>query len=381
MPAPRHDVIVAGLGAMGSAAACHLARRGLRVLGLDRFAPPHANGSSSGRTRIIREAYFEHPAYVPLVRRAYELWTALERDSGTRLLRVTGGLMIGPPEGVLVSGALLSARTHGLAHELLETVDLRRRHPALRPAEGTVAVWEPRAGALLPEACVAAHLAMAARAGATLAPGEPVLEWTDSGGGIEVRTARGRHQAGKLLIAAGAWAPGLLPGLDLPLAVERQVQTWFDPLDPAAFEPGRFPVFIWEDEPGRFIYGFPDFGDGVKVARHHEGEGTDPDRVRREVTGADVQPIRAVLERLIPAANGPLRDAAVCLYTNTPDAHFVLDLHPRHPGVLIASPCSGHGFKFAAALGEVAADLLEGARPRFDLGMFRVARLLPSAPR
>ena len=381
MPAPRYDVIVVGLGAMGSAATCHLARRGVRVLALDRFAPPHANGSSSGRTRIIREAYFEHPSYVPLVQRAYELWTALERDSGARLLRVTGGLMIGPPDGVLVSGALLSARTHGLKHELLETASLRRRHPALRPPDGTVAVWEPRAGALFPEACVAAHLAMAARAGATLSAGEPALEWRESGDGIEVRTPRGRHLAAKLLVAAGAWTAGLLPGLDLPLSVERQVQAWFEPLDPSAFDPARFPVFIWEDEPGRFLYGFPDLGDGVKVARHHEGERADPDRVRREITDDDVLPIRAALERLIPAANGPLRDAAACLYTNAPDAHFILDFHPEHPGVLVASPCSGHGFKFAAALGEVMADLLQGARPRFDLGMFRIARFGPPAPR
>src|SRR6266850_1119389 len=199
MPAASYDVIVLGLGAMGSAAACHLARRGARVLGLDRFAPPHPNGSSSGRSRIIREAYFEHPAYVPMVQRAYELWQALERDSGRRLLLPTGGLMIGPPDGLLVSGALLSATTHGLPHEILDAAALRRRAPALHPEPGTVAVAEPRAGVLFPEECVAAHLEQATRAGATLGLDEAVEAWSATADGVEVRTSRGRHRAGKLL--------------------------------------------------------------------------------------------------------------------------------------------------------------------------------------
>ena len=390
MSAATYDVIVLGLGAMGSAAACHLARRGARVLGLDRFTPPHANGSSSGKSRIIREAYFEHPAYVPMVQRAYVLWEALERDSGRKLMLKTGGLMIGPPEGALVTGALLSARTHGLRHEVLDSVELRRRNPALRPDAGTVAVWEPRAGVLFPEACVAAHLEQAARAGAKLKLDEPALEWSATADGVEVRTASGRHAADKLLIACGAWTAGLLPDLGLPLVAQRQVQLWFEPLEseeptdpgePGEFSPERFPVFIWEDEPGRFIYGFPELGDGVKVARHHEGAEVDPDDVPREVTDDDVRPIRAVLGRLIPGANGRLRDSAVCLYTNTPDSHFVLDFHPGHANVLIASPCSGHGFKFASTLGETMTDLLLGAPPRFDLGLFRLDRFRPPNPR
>ena len=387
MPAAVYDVIVLGLGAMGSAAACHLARRGARVLGLDRFAPPHSNGSSSGKSRIIREAYFEHPAYVPMVQRAYTLWEALERDSGRRLMLETGGLMIGPPEGTLVTGALLSARTHGLQHELMNAGELKRRYPELRPDAETVAVWEPRAGVLFPEDCVAAHLEQAARAGARLEPNEPALSWSAGAEGVEVRTAKGRHAAGKLLIACGAWSTGLLPELGLPLVAQRQVQLWFDPLQgglpghAGAFAPDRFPVFIWEDEPGRFIYGFPELGDGVKVARHHEGAEVDPDDVPREVTDDDVRPIRAVLARLIPGANGRLRDSAVCLYTNAPDSHFVLDFHPDHANVLIASPCSGHGFKFASTLGETMTDLLLGAPPRFDLGLFRLDRFRPPNPR
>jgi sarcosine oxidase len=359
---------------MGSAAACHLARRGARVLGLDRFAPPHDFGSSSGRSRIIREAYFEHPAYVPMVQRAYELWDALERDSGRRLRLETGGLMIGPPEGALVAGALLSARTHGLRHEVLDAAALRQRAPALEPTDGTVAVWEPRAGVLFPEACISAHLEQAARAGATLATEEPALSWSAGRGGVEVRTAKGRRRARRLLLACGAWTTRMLGGLELPLTVQRQVLIWLQPKEPALFAPERFPVFIWEDEPGRFIYGFPELGDGVKVARHQEGERTEPDRVRRAVGPDDIAPLRITLARLMPAVNGMLRDSAVCLYTNAPDGHFVIGAHPAHPEVLIASPCSGHGFKFASALGETLADLLLGAPPRFDLSRFALER-------
>jgi sarcosine oxidase len=208
-----------------------------------------------------------------------------------------------------------------------------------------------------------------------------VEAWSAAADGVEVRTTRGRHRAEKLLIACGAWTTELLPDLGLPLVVQRQVQLWFDPTDPPAFAPERFPVFIWEDEPGRFIYGFPDLGEGVKVARHQEGERVAPGQVRREVTDDDVRPMRGVLERLIPAASGRLRDSAVCLYTNAPDSHFVLDFHPAHPRVLVASPCSGHGFKFASALGEAQADLLLGVPPRFDLGLFRIGRFSPTEPR
>ena len=382
MSSDTYDVVVAGLGAMGSAAACHLARRGRRVLGLDRFSPPHARGSSAGRTRIIREAYFENPAYVPLVQRAYELWDALAADTGRTLRLATGGLMIGNPEGALVTGAYASARIHALAHEVLEPAEIARRFPALAPGPTDVAIWEPRAGVLFPEACIAAHLEQAASAGAELVVDEPVLSWSAGAGQVEVRTAAGRYRAAHLIVAAGAWAREFLPRLDLPLVVQRQTLFWFRPAAHAAhFLPERFPIFIWEDEPGRFIYGFPELGDGVKIARHQEGETTDPDAVRREVPDAEAEPLRAVIRRLIPDADGPLLEREVCLYTNTPDGHFVLDVHPEHPEVLIASPCSGHGFKFASALGEVMADLVTGAKPRFDLELFGLARLLgPAAP-
>jgi len=374
------DAIVVGLGAMGSATLAELAARGRRVLGLDRFVPPHDLGSSHGKSRIIREAYFEDPRYVPLVQRAYQRWAELERETGRTLVLRTGGLMIGPPRGALVSGARLSAETHALPHECLSAAETRAAYPALRVSDDAIAVREPRAGVLFPEACIAAQLERARRHGAEIRGDEPALAWAPDGAGVEVRTARGRWRAATLVLAAGAWLGRLVPELDLPLTVTRQALFWFTPrAHPERFEPERFPIFIWEDEPGRFLYGFPDLGDGVKMARHMEGEPTDPDGVRREVSEAETEALRAAVARCIPDAPGPLRASAVCLYTNTPDQHFIVDRHPAHEQVVIASPCSGHGFKFASALGEVLADLATGAAPAFDLGLFRLDRL--RAPR
>lgn len=370
-----HEVAIVGLGAMGSAAADHLARRGRKVIGFDRFAPPHALGSSHGETRIIREAYFEHPAYVPLVQRAYEGWADLERDSGQPLWLKTGGLMLGPAEGTLVTGALASAHAHDLPYELLDAAAVRRRFPAFTPDESWVGVWEPRAGALFPEACVAAQLARAARCGAELHTDEPALSWRADGGGVEVTTPRGRYRADHLVLAAGPWLASLLEGLQLPLAVTRQPAFWFaPPADRAAFEPGRFPVWICEDLPGRFTYGFPVLEDRVKLARHLEGERVDPDRVRRETEVAEEQAVLAATRRFLPGLDGPARSRSVCLYTCTPDGHFIVDRHPAHPQVTVVSACTGHGFKFASAMGEVLADLALGQDPGFDLSLFRLSR-------
>ena len=269
------DAVVVGLGAMGSATLAELARRGRRVVGLDRFSPPHELGSSHGRSRIIREAYFEDPRYVPLVQRAYARWEQLERETGSRLLLRTGGIMIGPPDGALARGALLSAERHALPHETLSAGEARAAYPALRVPDGAIAVREPRAGVLFPEACVAAHLGLAREHGAEIRGEEPALGWEADGGGVEVRTAHGRYRAGSLVLCPGAWMRHLVPELALPLAVTRQVLYWFAPAaSPERFVPERFPIFLWEDAPGRFLYGFPDLGDGVKVARHLEGART-----------------------------------------------------------------------------------------------------------
>lgn len=375
--ADSFDAALVGLGAAGSAAASALARRGARVLGLDRFEPPHERGSSHGETRMIREAYFEAPFYVPLVRRAYEAWRELEARSGRTLLRRTGGIMVGPREGELVSGSLASARRHGLPHEELDAEEIRRRFPALRPAEGAVGVLEPRAGFLFPERCIEAFLAEARGAGALLRTGERVTGWRVDGGGVQVWTERGAYRAGRLLLAAGAWTPALVPELPVPLAVERAVQFWFEPLGPseaAELEPDRCPVYACESEEGRIWYGFPLQPRGVKVGFHHGGEATDPEAVRGQVEDAEAEEMRDVLRRHIPGAAGRLREAGPCLYTNTPDRHFLIDFHPDHPEVLVCSACSGHGFKFASALGEILADLLLEGRSEADLSPFRLDR-------
>ncbi|MCI0441137.1 MAG: N-methyl-L-tryptophan oxidase [Chloroflexi bacterium] len=359
---------------MGSAAAYHLARRGRRVLGLDRFAPPHALGSSHGETRIIREAYYEHPSYVPIVQRAYQLWAELEEEAGRRLFTQTGGLMIGPPDGELVTGAEHSARRYRLPYERLTASDVTRCYPALHPSEDMIAILDHRAGILFPEACVEANLQLARKNGATLHFDEPATSWQADGSGVRVTTAKGVYRADGLIIAAGAWAGDLLAGLNLPLTVERQVLFWLEPLANAShFSPELCPIYVIEYEGDRHMYGFPDVGGGVKAARMHQGETTSPNIVRREVGHEDEAPLRALLDRYLPDASGRLRKTEVCLFTNTPDRNFLIDRHPEHPQVIIASPCSGHGFKFASAIGEILADLLD-SESAFDLRLFKLDR-------
>jgi sarcosine oxidase len=353
------DVLVAGLGAMGSAVAYHLARRGARVVGIDRYAPPHDRGSTHGESRIIREAYYEGPEYVPLVQRAYELWEELERDMGRSLLTRTGALMLGAPESELIRGSRRSAEEHGIPHELLDREALARRFPIFSPGPETVGLLEARGGVLDPEACVRAHLDAARAHGAVLRTGEPMIAWSADAHGVAVLTSRGRLHADHLVLAVGPWLPELVPGL--PLEVERQVMLWFEPrVHPEAFAPGWCPVFLWETDPDHLYYGFPDLGSGVKVARHHGGETGRVDELEEEVLEEDVEQLRGFLRRHLPAADGRLLRGAVCRYTNTPDHHFLLARHPDHPRVHLVSPCSGHGFKFASAIGERTAEEVMG---------------------
>lgn len=369
-----YDVGIVGLGAMGSMAALELARRGRRVIGFDRFRPPHSFGSSHGKSRIIRQAYFEHPQYVPLVQRAYERWAALERDAAVQLLVPTGGLMIGPPDGVLVAGARRSAEQHGLPYEDLTASELHSRFPVFAPGASDVGLFEPRAGVLAPELAIAEALRLAAAAGAELHYDEPLTSWT-TGEAVTVRTRAGHWRVERLLLAAGAWMAGELARTALPLSVARQTLFWFDASSAATLTgPERMPVFIWEWEPSRMFYGFPDLGDGVKLAIHHEGETTTPEAVRRTVDPGEAELLLRVMATHAPGLVGPLRQSTVCLYSNTPDGDFILDRHPDDARVLLASPCSGHGFKFAPALGEALADLLEDRPPRFDLTPFRLGR-------
>ncbi len=369
------DVIIAGLGAMGSQALAECARRGLRASGFDRFAPPHDRGSSHGRSRIIREAYFEDPIYVPLVQRAYERWAELEAETRTTLLRRTGGLCYGPAGGALVSGARRSAEHHRIPHQSLTAEQIRSRFPALKVCDDWVGVLEPRAGMLAPEAAIAAALDLARRLGATVQPNESVLRWRQEGDGVVVTTERGTYRASHLIISAGMWVQDLVEELARPLTVQRNVLYWFAPAyDPALFGPERLPVFLGEIQPGVIWYGFPDTGDGIKIALHHFGPTTTPESVDRVVHRSEAAHLRSLLERFLPAANGLLREAKVCTYTNAPDHHFIVDRHPSADRVMVASPCSGHGFKFASALGEVLVDLVENKASRFDLTPFSLGR-------
>lgn len=375
----KYHTIVLGLGAMGSAALYHLAKRGVRVLGIDRFDPPHTQGSSHGETRVIREAYFEHPSYVPFVQRAYELWAELERESGQSLYLKTGGLMIGPEGSTVLDGSIRSAREHGLPHEILSARQIRKRYPGLSPEDEMSGVLEPRAGLLYPEKCIAAHLDLAKRHGAEVRANCRVLDWRADERGVAVRTERGEIEAEGLVISAGAWVGGLVPEVAAQLQVERQVLLWFDAKRPDLYAPNRFPIHLWEYEPERMFYGFPDAGDGLKLAFHHQGESTSADGVDRAVRDADVAKMRELMRRFLPeVAEAPLLRGTVCLYTNTPDGHFIIDRHPAHKRVIIASPCSGHGFKFASAVGEALAEMAHGEKARCDLGLFRAGRFCPS---
>lgn len=375
MTAPHLDVIVAGLGAMGSQALAECARRGLRVAGFDRFSPPHDQGSSHGKSRIIREAYFEDPIYVPLVRRAYERWAELEAETGATLLRRTGGLCYGPPAGDLVAGARRSADLHALPYEMLDAAAMRARFPAFVVRDDWVGVLEPRAGMLAPEASIAAALTVAERRGAAIHRHEPVLRWRQEGDGVVVETERGTHRAAQLIISAGMWVRSLLGGAAPPLTVQRNALFWFAPAErPELFAPERFPVFIGEVDAGPLLYGFPDAGDGVKVALHHHGPATTPEAVDRLVHPTEAAHLRTLVDRWLPAASGALRETGVCTYTNAPDEHFIIDRHPDADRVIVASPCSGHGFKFASVMGEVLADLVMTGRSRFDLSPFAIGR-------
>jgi sarcosine oxidase len=373
---PAYDVIVLGVGGMGSAALFELARRGRRVLGIDQFTPPHNLGSSHGETRVIRKAYFEHPAYVPLAQRAYERWYDLEQRSGKHLLTECGCLAIGPPSGELIAGVRAAASEHGLTIENFETADLRKRFPTFRVPEGAVGVLEPGAGYLMVEACVQAHIDAAHRLGAELRIEERAISWRADGTSVEVETTAGRYRAARLILTAGPWAGQLLARWGAKLRVMRQVLLWFATTDDSAFRRDVFPVYFAET-PAGFFYGLPVIDHlGHKVAQHYGApELLTPEEIQRTVQSADEVPLREFLRAYLPQADGPLRHGQTCIYTLTPDRHFLIDLHPDHANVAVAAGFSGHGFKFASAVGEALADLADTGHTALPIEMFRFARL------
>jgi sarcosine oxidase len=375
-----YDVIVIGLGGMGSSAAYHLARRGQRVLGLEKFTPAHDKGSSHGGSRIIRQSYFEDPAYVPLLLRAYELWEDLARDSGQEVYRITGGLFLGPSECLTVAGSLRASLQWSLPHEVLDAAQIRTRFPNFTPQPDDVGLYEPKAGFARPEMTVAAHLDLAARAGATLRFGEEVLHWSESAAGVTVTTGTGTYTAGQVVICPGAWAPELLAELGIPITVERQVLYWLDPVGGTApFEDQ--PIFINENAHGMQIYGFPAIDGpqgGVKVAFFRKGQVCTPDTIDRVVHPEEITAMRNRVTELLPALTGDCVHSATCMYSNTSDEHFVITRHPDYANVTVACGFSGHGFKFVPVVGEIVADLATTGTTAHPIGLFDPQRLVTS---
>jgi sarcosine oxidase len=370
-----YDVIVLGLGGMGTAAAYELAHRGRRVLGIEQYELVHARGSSHGETRIIRKAYYEHPHYVPLLRRAYERWYELEQRSGERLLLECGVLSVGPSESEVVAGVLESAAQHALPIEEYGSTELKRRFPQFQVPDDWRGVLERDAGLLLVERCVAAHAEQARQRGAELHEQEEVLSWRADDRHVEVVTKRGRYAAETLVVTAGAWAPRLLADIGVPFSVMRQAPMWFGVSRPDDFRRDQFPCFC-AYTPDGFFYGCPMLdGLGVKVALHYGAEQLrDPSAVDWEVHSADEAPLRRFVQAYLPQVDGEVTRGSICMYTLTPDRHFVIDLHPRHSNVVVAAGFSGHGFKFASVVGDILADLCEYGRTALPIEMFCAAR-------
>jgi sarcosine oxidase len=371
----QYDAVVVGLGAMGAAALHRLARRGVRTLGIERLTPGHDQGSSHGESRIIRLGYFEHPSYVPLLRRAYELWRALEAEAKTKLLHITGILEMGPPGGEVVSGTLAASRLHGLPHDAMDAAATMRRFPAFKIPDDYAGVFQPDGGFIAAEPAIATMLAQARAAGAETRTNVAVLSVTPCGEGVRIATSAGEIDAHAAIVAAGPWVKKLMPDLPAALHITREVMGWFEPRDPAPFLAGPFPVFLLESPLGQH-YGFPPWRGGLlKIAKHHHrNETVDPDHVDRVVSADDEALIRPFVSRYIPAAAGPLRSAKTCLYTMTPDRDFLIDRLPGAPNIVVASPCSGHGFKFAPVVGEILADLATEGGTGHDITRFRFGR-------
>ena len=378
------DAIVIGIGAMGSATLYHLAKRGWQALGIEQFAVAHEMGSSHGLTRIIRLAYYEHPSYVPLLRRAYELWRQLEADAGEKLFFQTGSIDMGPEDSDVFAGSLRSCIEHELAHEVLNSRELNQRFPGYRMPGATMAVFQPQGGLLVPERCIAAYARLAQKHGATLQVGERVLGWEvlpDER--LLVRTDRGNgcaYSADKLVLCGGAWAYKLIPALRGKAIPERQVLIWLRARQPRLFAPERFPVWNALVEEGRY-YGFPEYNPsaatpGMKFGRwHHREEICDPDTVDRATYPEDENLLRQFAERYFPDGAGETLRMSACMFTNTRDEHFILDSLPAAPQVSIAAGFSGHGFKMASVIGEIMADLAQRGSTRHDISLHHLARL------
>lgn len=372
----RYDVIVVGVGGMGSATVYHLAERGVDVLGLEQYDIPHNEGSSHGITRIIRKPQYEDPTYVPLVRRAYELWEVLEEKTGRDLLYRTGGLDIGPPDSQVYSGSVQSCEAHDIDHQILSADQINERFPGYELPEDHRGVYQPDSGFLVPEQCIIAHVMAAQQSGAEIRARESVTDISPTpDGGVRVNSNKDTYEADRVVVTAGAWAHKLLPELSGLAVPERQVLAWFQPKTPEQFTPRNFPVFVHAAEDGHY-YGFPEHDvPGFKFGKfNHLEEVVDPDEMDRQPRSDDEDLLRDYGKQYFPEGVGPTMRLATCMFTNTPDEHFILDTLPDHPQITVGAGFSGHGFKFASAIGEVLADLALERSPGHDLGLFRLSR-------
>lgn len=376
-----YDVIVIGLGGMGSATAYQLAKRGLKVLGLEQFSPAHDRGSSHGESRMLRQAYFEGEVYVPLLLRSYELWEQLQRDAARELTLRTGGLYVGPADSHVVSGSIRTAQAFGLAHEVLTAADIAHRFPMMRPDPDYIGLYEAAGGVVFPEKSVEAFCTLAERHGAELHFGEKVLEWTaDSGGdGVMIDTAQDTYEAGRLVITAGPWAGQVMADMHLPIQAERVVMHWFEPqVSVDHFSPAHFPVHVWQLEDGLDFYGFPALAGskgGIKMALHNDvRDACAPDSVDRIVYASEIEAMRRHVRRFFPEMDGRHLTAKTCMYTSSPDEMFIIDHHPDYAQVLYATGFTGHGFKFAPVIGEILANLAAEGGTRHAVGAFGMGR-------
>jgi len=368
------DIMVAGLGANGSSALYHLAKTDQRIIGIDKFTPPHTHGSSHGESRIIRQAYYEDPIYVPLLKKAYKCWSELEQASNKKLFLRTGGLMLGPAHAEVVAGSKLSADSHHIPYEYLDAPGIRQRFPAFHATGDTVGILEKEAGILYPEACIETFLQQAAEKGAAIHYNESIQHIDPKPGGIRVNTTSNTYSVKKLILSIGAWTSRLVPDLNLPLSVHRQTLHWFTNAKTThreSYTPDHMPIYSWEYAPDKMFYGFPDIGTGIKIARHHGGYPIDPDNLEQKVTNEEIQEV-ADLARTYLGIDPVYQRSAVCMYTNTPDGHFIIDHHPQHKNIVIASPCSGHGFKFSSLTGRLLSDMALDKDPGFDLSPFSI---------
>ena len=372
---PSYDAIVIGVGGMGSAAVYHLARRGLQVLGLEKHAIPHEMGSSHGYSRMIRYTLQEHPSYVPLVRRSYELWHEMEETAGEELMVTTGSIRAGAPDSPFFLNAQEACDLHSIPYEILTASEVNKRFPGYRFPEEISSVYQADGGFLLPERCIVTHVQAAERAGADVHSQETVLDWEVRGDGVQVRTDRDTYTAGRLVVTAGPWAANLVPELAAYAVPERQVMGWFQPKHPELYAADAFPVFGVFTEEGRY-YGFPSHAvPGFKIGRaHHLLQKVDPDAIDREVHPEDEDILRQAVNRYFPLAAGKLLDGKTCMYTNTPDEHFMIGTLDGQPQVSVAAGFSGHGFKFASVIGEIMADLAQNGATEHDINLFRLDR-------